>query len=107
MPPATMQIIGLSLNPRDTTRATPNRIQLFQSGKFSGVMNRIAAAPIRPTTVGRRSDMTPVNIALPLNFVYSLQRDRTMMNDGRTTATVAVNEPRTHKMSDAPVLASA
>ena len=64
-----MTRIGLTFFHRLTMKAMQKSIQLFQSGKFSGVMRMMAAAPIRPVTAGFRPDITPVNMLLLLNLV--------------------------------------
>ena len=42
-----MTRIGLTLPQNESTRAEANSVQLFQSGKFSGVISITAAAPIK------------------------------------------------------------
>ena len=85
---------------------TANNTQLFQSGKLSGVMSMTAAAPMSPVTTGLRPDIMPLNALLPANLAYTLQSASTMMNEGSTTAMVAVHDPSMHVNSEAPLAAS-
>ena len=83
MPPAMMTIIGLAFPIHEAANAAANSSQLFQSGKFSGVMRSRAEAPIRPVTAGFNPPIMPSNIVLLLNLPYILQIASTIRKDGR------------------------
>ena len=65
----------------------------------------MAAVPIKPSVAGFRPFKTPLNIWWSFHFSYTLHNRRTIINDGRTTANVAVNEPSMLMNSDAPAFA--
>ena len=58
-PPAMMMRMGFIFVHIPATNATAKSAQLFQSGKFSGVIRMMAAAPISPATAGRSPFITP------------------------------------------------
>ena len=68
MPPAIIVRIGLTLHIHETANANANNTQLFQSGKFSGVIRSRADAPISPTTAGLSPFIIPSKTALLLNL---------------------------------------
>ena len=89
-----------------TRNAVLKSNQDFQSGKFSVLMSITAAAPMSPATVGLSPSIIPLYMVLSLNFFKAKHIPSTIRKEGRTTAAVAVNEPRTQRNWEAPLLLS-
>ena len=73
-------------------------LSVWKLPKFSAVINRRAAAANRPTTAGRKPWKTASTIGCFWYFRKNLLMAIIRMNDGSTTAKVAVAEPRIPQM---------
>ena len=80
---------------------------IFGDEKFSGVISRSAAAAMRPTTAGRRPDITFCTVGVFIYFMNTRQMRIISMNDGRTSASVAVALPNIESHSPIPALCTA
>ena len=103
MPDATIISIGPILGSIDNKNAPIKSIQLYVSIKLCGVIRMMAAAAIIPIVTGLRSERTVENCLLFLNFLYRTQIHRTIIKEGRTTANVAVKEPKMHINGLSPI----
>ena len=75
--------------------------------KFSGVISNRQAAANRPTTAGRSPVKTCSTAGWCLNCIRNFEIISIRMNEGSTTANVAVAEPRMPIHSAPPALTTA
>lgn len=84
-------------------KEAPKIAQLRQSGKFCGVISKIAADPIRPITTGRIPLRAASNHWFSLNFTYILQISKMIIKEGRHAANVATAEPKIFPVTEYPI----
>ena len=75
--------------------------------KFSGVMSISAAAAMSPTTVGRKSENMVSTKSVSRYFMRILVMVNISMNEGKTTANVAIALPNTPMAGEYPALTTA